>query len=299
MSSQEREVDMATQAAVRARRLGALHRGPGVLVLPNAWDLASAVLIAGVPGVRAIATTSAGVAAAGGRPDGEEIALADLLAVVRQVAGAVDVPVSVDLEAGYGAEPADVARSVAAVIEAGAVGVNLEDGEVTGPGLDDPGRHAEKIAAAREAADRAGVPLVINARTDTYWRDTNDDRFAGTVARLRRYLAAGADCLFVPGYPDPRQPPDTQRAHIADLVAAVDGAPVNLLSRTGLPTVAELADLGIRRLSVGSGLYRLALAAARNALRDLLDRGDPAALATADELPYAELAKLLRGKLLT
>jgi 2-methylisocitrate lyase-like PEP mutase family enzyme len=280
-----------------AAQFARLHRGPGVLVLPNAWDLASAVLLEQLPGVRALGTTSAGLAGASGKPDGEEVSLDQVLGVVRQITAAVSVPVTVDFEAGYGAGPAEVARSVAAVLEAGAAGINLEDGSVGGPGLDDAGLHAEKVAAAREAANRATVPLVVNARTDTYWRSVGEpaDRLRETIRRLGRYRQAGADCVFVPGFPAAGLPAAEQRAAIAELVAALDGMPINLLARRDLLPVAELAELGIRRMSVGSGLYRLGLAAVRAAMRELLLSGDPAALATADELPYPELAKLLGG----
>ena len=276
-----------------AARLKQLHEGPEVLVLPNAWDLPSALLLADLPEVRAIGTTSAGLAAAAGRPDGEEVTLDQVLAVVAPITAALAIPVTVDLEAGYGAEPAQVSRSIAAVVAAGAAGVNLEDGSVGGPGLDAADRHAAKIAAAREA----GGPLVLNARTDTYWRSTGEpgERFAETVRRLRAYRAAGADCLFVPGFPTPGLPADRQREAIRELVGELDGAPINLLARADLLPVGELAELGIRRLSMGSGLYRLGLAAVRSAMGELLRSGRPAALATADELPYPELAKLLGG----
>ena len=296
-----------------ARRLRELHQGPDVLVLANAWDAGSAALLAALPGVRALATTSAGVAAAHGVPDGELLALDHTLALVARICRTVDVPVSVDLEAGYGNGPEDVADSVASVIEAGAAGVNLEDGD---PAREDrllsPSEHAERISAARSAADQLDTPIVVNARTDVYWRGIGapDDRLAETARRLRLYADAGADCLFVPGFPKNAalgtgagagtasgaaagMDPERQREMIGDLVARLDGVPLNLLAgSTDLP-VHELRALGIRRLSVGSALYRLGMAAVCEAMRELLNSGRQEALAGAQRLTYTGLARML------
>lgn len=292
-----------------ARRLRELHQGPDVLVLANAWDAGSAALLAALPGVRALATTSAGVAAAHGVPDGELLALDHTLALVARICRTVDVPVSVDLEAGYGNRPEDVADSVASVIEAGAAGVNLEDGD---PAREDrllpPSEHAERISAACSAADQLDTPIVVNARTDVYWRGIGapDDRLAETARRLRLYADAGADCLFVPGFPrnaasatgagaaaGARTGPQRQREMIGDLVAHLDGVPLNLLAgSTDLP-VHELRALGVRRLSVGSALYRLGMAAVCEAMGELLNSGRQEALAGAQRLTYAELARTL------
>jgi 2-methylisocitrate lyase-like PEP mutase family enzyme len=281
--------------ADRARLLRELHDGPDVLVLPNAWDAGSAVLLAGLPGVRAIGTTSAGLAAAQGLPDGERLPLDQLLAVVGQLTRSVDVPVTVDLESGYGRTAEDVVDSVISLIELGAAGVNVEDGLPAGPGLAPVAAHAERVAAARAAGAETGVPLVVNARTDVFWRSTGEpgDRFDEAVRRLLAYRDAGADCLFLPGFPAADTPPEQLRTRIRELTAALDGAPVNVLAAPHLPPAAELRTLGVRRLSVGSALYRLAMSAALTAGTALLDTGDPAVLAPAADLPYARLAELL------
>lgn len=280
----------------RARAFAAMHAGPGLLVLPNAWDAGSAALLAAVPGVMALATTSAGVAAAHGVPDGELLALDHLLAGVALITRAVSLPVSVDLESGYGNTPAEVADSVASVIDAGAVGVNIEDGVQGRPAelLPDEA-HAARVAAARSAAGHLGVPIVVNARTDVYWRRIGppDTRFAHTVYRLRSYVEAGADCVFVPGFPGPDVPIDEARERIAALVGELDGTPLNLLASQSLPPLNELAELGVRRLSVGSALYRLAMAAMRDATAELLRTGGLDALAGADNLRYEELYDLV------
>lgn len=283
------------ETAARAERFRRMHQGPEVLVLPNVWDAGSAVLLGALPRVRAVGTTSAGMAAAHGVPDGERMAFDALLGALSRITRAVRVPVSVDLEAGYGRTPQEVADSVASVIEFGAAGVNLEDGRPDAGGLLDPGDHAERVAAARAAADRAGVPLVVNARTDTYWRADGPAhlRFGETVRRLNLYHEAGADCLFVPGFPEPGSTPDAQRAAVAALVAAVDGMPLNLLGRSDLLPVGELHRLGVRRLSVGSALYRLAMSSARDAMEDLLDSGEQDALGAAERLPYGDLSASL------
>jgi len=279
-----------------ARRFAGMHAGPGVLVLPNAWDAGSAALLARVPMVRALGTTSAGMAAGYGLPDGELLSLDQLLAAITQLIRAVALPVTVDLEAGYGSTSDEVADSVASVIDAGAVGVNLEDGL---PGQPDQLRseeeHAARIAAARSAAGQLGVPIVVNARTDVYWRRIGrpDCRLAHAVYRLRSYAEAGADCVFVPGFPGPDVPDRQARDLIAELVGELAGTPLNLLADPSLPPVDVLAELGVRRLSMGSRLYRLAMAAVRDAAADLLTTGQSAALAAAENLSYAELLDVL------
>lgn len=210
-------------------------------MLPNAWDVASALAVERA-GARAVATSSGAVAAVLGYPDGEQIPAAEMLDMVGRIAAAVELPVTADLEAGYG----DPAATAQAAWEAGAVGMNLEDGG------GDPGAHAERVAAVR-----AAVPeLVVNARVDT--TEVED-----VVARATRYLEAGADCVY---------PIFVTADAIPELVRRIPG-PVNVLARPGSPSVAELAALGVRRISVGSGLHRASLAFAETAARQLLERG--------------------------
>jgi 2-methylisocitrate lyase-like PEP mutase family enzyme len=240
--------DRSDQRA-KAERLRELHRAPPILVLPNAWDAASAAAFAALEGCRAIATSSAAIAEAHGYPDGERIPRDEMLAAVARIARAVELPVTADLEAGYG-DPAGTAQ---AAIEAGAVGLNLEDG------LGPVEEHATRIRAVRAVAESAGVPLVINARTDVFLR--GDGNVEEAIGRGNAYLAAGADCVF------PIMVSDA--AAIRRLAAEIRG-PINVLHRPDVPPVAELERLGVVRVSTGSGLARIALAAAERAARELL-----------------------------
>jgi 2-methylisocitrate lyase-like PEP mutase family enzyme len=194
-----------------------------------------------------VATTSGGVAWALGYPDGERTPWPEVVAATARIVGAVRVPVTADIEAGYGGTPAEVAGSVRDIIGSGAVGFNLEDGT---PHPDMPVRPIEeaaaRIRAAREAADAAGVPAVINARIDLYLKNVGDpgSRFDATVQRAKAYLAAGADCVYPFGAIDM----DT----VARLVKAI-GAPINIAARAGTPPAAELQRLGVARVSIASG----------------------------------------------
>ena len=265
--------------AARFRQLHAPGADP-ILVLPNAWDAMSARLVEEA-GAHAVATTSAGISWALGRPDGEGLTREAMLAAVRVITDAVRVPVTVDAERGYGAgTPEDVAETARGVIAAGAVGLNLEDA----PGRDGAPilaaeEQAARIAAARAAAAAAGVDLFINARTDTYLRKVGADaeRFDETVRRARAYTAAGADGVFVPGVADA----DTIRR-----LAAAVGAPLNVIGGPGVPSVPELRALGVARVSVGPGLARSVMAHIRRAATEVLGAGTYDALR--DQIPSPE-----------
>ena len=276
---------MSTPKA-KAERFLALHSGPEVLVLANAWDVASAAIVAAA-GFPAIATTSAGVAFSLGYPDGERIGRDEMLAVVRRIAAAVELPVTADMEAGYGREPKRVAETVRLTIEAGAVGANIED-STPGPAhaLIDMSLAVERIRAAREAADRAGIAFVVNARTDPYMIGGAKDSaaFDEAVKRANAYRAAGARCLFVPGVADAEI--------IARLVKAIDG-PLNVLAGPKAPPVPALKALGVRRVSVGSGLSRATLALVRRAAQEL--RGTGTYGFAQDAIPHAEMNRLFGG----
>ncbi len=252
--------------AVKADALRGLHAAPDILVLPNAWDPGSARIFAQA-GFPAIATTSSGIAHAHGLPDGQRIHRDVMLAAVDRIVSAVNVPVTADLEAGYGETPEDIANTVQAAIRVGAVGCNLED-STRNPEhpLVDVSRAAERFTAARAGAAAAGVPMVINARTDVYLLgDAFDgDPFRETVARAAAYREAGADCIFVPGVRD--------SGVIAELVRAID-APVNILAGPGSPSVAELHALGVARVSIGGSLMRAALTLIRRAAAELRTDG--------------------------
>ncbi len=273
---------MSADRAARAETLLALHRAPEILVLANAWDVASARIFARLPACRALATTSAGIAAALGYPDGELVPPEEMLAVVARIAGSVELPVTADLEAGYG----DAAAVAEAALEAGAVGLNLEDGtgEADGP-LVEPERHAAAIRAVRAVADGAGIPLVINARVDVYIARAGEPeaRFDEVLRRAAIYLDAGADCIFVPAVAD--------TGTIGRLVTAID-APLNILAGAGTPPIAELERLGVARVSVGSGPMRATLGLVERIAHELLEEGIYTAF-TEQALPFTELEPLL------
>jgi 2-methylisocitrate lyase-like PEP mutase family enzyme len=264
----------AAEQAQQAERFRNMHRGPSLLLLPNAWDALSARIFAAT-GFAAIATTSGGVSWAIGYADGEAAPWEEVVTATCRIVRAVNVPVTADIEAGFGDTPDAVGKSVGEIIAAGAVGVNLEDGT---PQAAAPIRTiadgAERIRAAREAARSAGVPIVINARTDLYLRNIGDPaaRFDETVARGRAYIAAGADCF----YPITLHDPDT----IGLLVKAV-AAPININVRAGLPGVAELEALGVSRVSTASQIALMAAAATRQIAEQIKTTGRFDALAPA------------------
>ncbi|MFD7001181.1 isocitrate lyase/phosphoenolpyruvate mutase family protein [Streptomyces mirabilis] len=272
----------------------ALHIPGRPLVLPNAWDTASARLVEEA-GAAAVATTSAGLAWDLGTADGDRLDRDRALGAVARVAAAVRVPVSADIESGYAKDAAGVGDTIRAVLAAGAVGVNIEDALYGGEGDDgegvgDGGRgplrpvaeQAERIAAARAAADAAGVPLFVNARIDTVLRGAGG--VEETLERAAAFLAAGADGIFVPGAVDP--------GTVKSLVAGVEG-PLNVLVGPGAPSVAELAALGVARISTGSSIAQAAHAVVRRAARELLSAGTYESLTGG--LDYAELNTLLGG----
>lgn len=260
--------------AVRFREL---HVPGTPLALANAWDAASARVVAAT-GAPAVATTSAGVAWGLGAADGDRLDRDSAIELIRRVAGAVEVPVSADIESGFAADPDGVAATVAAVLQAGAVGINIEDG------IRDPAEHAERIAAARRAADAAGIPLYINARTDVFLFGLGapETRLAETLARAERYLEAGASGVFVPGVAAPET--------IAVLAKDIP-APVNILVGPGAPTVGELAELGVARVSLGSAVAEAAYGLVRRAAEELAASGTYTSVAQA--IDYGELNKLM------
>jgi 2-methylisocitrate lyase-like PEP mutase family enzyme len=258
------------------------HRGPGVLVLPNAWDVASARIFedAGFP---AIATTSAGIAFSLGYPDGQRIPREEMFARIARIARAVKVPLTADVEAGYGSTAEDTASTVRELVHAGAVGMNLEDAS------GDPNRPlielviaADKIAAVRGAAAKLQVPLVINARTDVYLLPAGDpdDQYSEALRRLIAYRDAGADCVFAPGLKDAET--------IARMVKDVQ-CPLNILAGPGTPPIPELETLGVARASLGSGPMRATLGLLRR-MAEELKTGTYSALDGA--VPYAEVNKM-------
>jgi 2-methylisocitrate lyase-like PEP mutase family enzyme len=249
----------------RAASLRALHES-GVLVLPNAWDAGSAALIAQA-GAKAIATTSGGVSWSLGRPDGHGLTREEMVEAVRRIVAAVDVPVTADIEGGYGESPKDVAKTVEAIVEVGAVGVNIEDSKAPGGPLFDTADQAERLRAARAAAVKAGLPdLVINVRTDVFLFGVGEEsgRLDDVIARTEVYAEAGADSLFVPGLID--------LDALGTLVKA-SPLPVNVMTWPGAPTIAEFEAVGVRRVSLGTALSQAAYSLAHRAAAELLSTG--------------------------
>jgi 2-methylisocitrate lyase-like PEP mutase family enzyme len=266
--------------AQKAKEFLQLHYRPEILVLPNVWDVASARIVesAGFP---AIATSSAAIANSLGYPDGEHISRDEMLAVAARIAAKVRIPVSADLEAGYG----DVRKTSRALVEAGAVGLNFEDGtEDPAEPLAGIEEQVDKIKQIRRAGDNLGVHIVINARTDVYLAQVGEpaSRFEHAVVRLKAYRQAGADCLFATGIED--------RETIGRLVKAVDG-PLNVLAGPRTPPVAELERLGVARVSFGSWPARASLGFFRQFLGELRERGTFSGLGDL-AIPFAEMNKL-------
>jgi 2-methylisocitrate lyase-like PEP mutase family enzyme len=261
-----------TQKA-KAEKLRALHAA-GVLVLPNAWDAGSAAMIA-LAGAQAIATTSGGIAWSVGRHDGQGLTRAEMIQRIREIVAAVTIPVTADIEGGYGPAPEDVALTAEAVIAAGAVGVNIEDSHAPGGPLFGPAEQAERIHAARAASASAGLPgLFINARTDVflYGIGAPQARLDHVLARSSAYAKAGADCLFVPGLTDLQ--PITELTEASPL-------PVNVMAGPGAPLVAELASAGVRRVSIGTAITQAAYTLAKRTATKLLTTGSYAELEVA------------------
>jgi 2-methylisocitrate lyase-like PEP mutase family enzyme len=275
--------------AEKAEKLRKLHHGPRILALPNAWDVVSARILEEV-GHPAIATSSAATAFSLGYPDGQSISRREMLDAVARITRAVRVPVTADLESGYGKTPEEIADFTKAMVASGAVGLNFED--VTG---DDESTHVElglqvqKIRAIRETAAALGVPVVINARSDIYLMPIGPEttRFQRTVERLHAYRDAGADCLFVPGLCD--------REIIAKLVEAVD-APLNILASAGCPSLEDLEKMGVARVSAGSSAMRAAMGAFQRVAKDWLAHGSYDSLHQVTA-PYAELNQMMARRL--
>jgi len=277
-------MDIRKQAE-KAEKFRKLHHGPRMLLLPNAWDVASARILEET-GFPAVATSSAGVAASLGYPDGQRISRREMLGMVERIARVVRIPVTADLEAGYGKTVEDMAGLVKEIVAAGAVGLNFED--VTG---DDESSHVDlalqvkKIRALRDVSASLGVPLVINARTDIYLMPIGEaaTRFERTVERLRGYREAGADCLFAPGVSDK----DT----IGNLVKAL-AAPLNILVSPGCPSLVELEQIGVARVSAGSAVMRAAMGAVQRVAKDWMARGTYDSLFQG-AVPYPELQRMM------
>jgi len=280
-------MDVRKQAQ-KAEQFRKLHHGPRLLFLPNAWDVVSARILEEC-GHPAIATSSAAVAFSLGYPDGQHISRDEMLEVAGRIARAVEIPVTADLEAGYGTTVKDMVETVKAAIAAGVIGMNLEDitGDDESSFVDLP-LQVEKIRAICETAKSLGVSFVLNARTDIYLMPIGPEatRFERTVERLRAYRDAGATCLFAPGL--------YHRETIAKLVKAVE-APINILANPACPPMAELENIGVARVTAGSGIMRAALGLVRRIGKDMLESRSCEML-FAGAIPHAELNRLMQRR---
>jgi 2-methylisocitrate lyase-like PEP mutase family enzyme len=258
--------------------IGEFHRlhAAGCFVIPNPWDIGSARVLAQL-GFKALATTSSGFAWSQGRPD-NGVSLDDAIEHFRTIAGSVDIPVNGDFEGGFAIEPAGVAANVARAIGTGLAGISIEDstGDAAAP-LFDFDLSVERIRAARQAIDQSGLRTVLTGRSEGFIVGRPD--LNETIRRLVAYAEAGADCLYPPGI----------RSHdeIAAVVRAVAPKPVNILVGADFATVAELAALGVRRISVGGALARAAWTGFLNAASEIAERGTFKRLGEA--VPFADL----------
>ena len=279
-------MDMERQKA-KANAFRAMHRGGSILRLPNAWDVASARVFEEA-GFGAIATTSAGIAFTQGYPDGQRISRQEMLAVVRRIAGAVKVPVTADVEAGYGERPEDAVQTAREVAGTGAVGMNLEDatGDPQRPLLDLT-LQVERVKAVRETF---GELMVLNARTDVYLLqlEAPEKRYDAALRRLAAYRDAGADCVFVPGLGDA----ETIGRMVKDLQC-----PVNILGGPGSLPVPELERIGVARVSVGSGAMRATLGLVRRMADALKRSGSYETLEGA--ISYADVNRMMESGMKT
>jgi 2-methylisocitrate lyase-like PEP mutase family enzyme len=271
----------------RGIRFRELHTTDAIFLMPNAWDAGSALMLASL-GFPAIATTSAGVAFSLGFPDQEAaVSRETMLERVGSIAAAIQLPVSADLQSGYGTTPEEVGSTIESAIRAGVVGANVEDHS------GNPGQpllsleHAVlRIRGARRLADASGVPFVLTARTDAFLA-TVSEPFAVAVERCNAYREAGADCLFVPGASDPRT--------IAALVREIDGPLTVVMGLTGSPlTVSQLGSLGVRRVTIGGSLARATYGLIRKAAAEMAEFGT--FTYAAQQIPDAELNRFFAGQ---
>ncbi len=254
----------------KAERFLKFHQDKEILVLLNSWDIGSSKLIEGC-GYKAIATTSMGIAASLGYPDSQVIQLSEMIEAIRGIVNGVQVPVTVDIEAGYGNNISEIIESVKKIIETGIVGINIEDSIDLNPVLIDEMEFCERISAIRALSDSLGFHLVINTRTDSFYTSSGSTRekLSESIKRGNKYREAGADCIFVQ--------PVWEKETISTLVKEIN-APINILSNPGIgaglpPSVHELQDLGVARLSLGSSMMKATLALIKKVADELSEKG--------------------------
>ncbi len=274
----EQQIEMAKSFLAR-------HRRAPILLVPNAWDVLSARLFVAA-GFDALATTSGGVAWALGYPDGEIAPWSEVVAATKRMVDIAQVPVSADIERGYGETPAEVGDHVAEIIRAGVVGINLED-SLHGTMMRTEDAVA-RLRAARDAARNEGVPIVLNARCDIYQVHHGEEstRFAATVERCKAYLAAGADCVYPFGLREPKI--------IAELVKAID-APLNVTGRPGMPDAAAFERMGVARITIASAPTLVVMSAIQKLAQELRTTGKFDMLAATMRRPEAQNLFVRKG----
>lgn len=279
---------MSDQSRIEKYRIfQQLHSKQLPFVLPNAWDASSARVFE-ERGFKAIGTTSAGIAMSLGYSDGENISFKRMLEVVKMIVHSVNIPVSADIEAGYGMSVEEVVENVRQLIFAGVVGINLED--ATG-NLDDPildtSLHAEKIAAIRKLSQSLDMPLFLNARTDLYCLNIGDseNRLQSVIVRARDYQKAGADCIFIPG---------VQNIETIKMLRQEISCSINLLVSTAMPTLEELSKAGIERVSTGSAPFRATITLLRKMSEDVIFHGNFQRM-NDEVISYAEITEMLKS----
>lgn len=259
-----------------------LHRAPEVLILPNAWDVASERIFE-LEGFKAIGTTSAGISATLGYADGQRMSLGENMAVVQRIANSTALPVSADIEAGYATSIEGTVKAARAVLSVGAVGLNLEDstGDPTSPFFD-RALQQDRIRAIREMAAATGIHLVINARTDVYLVEgESTQRLQHAIDRGNAYREAGADCIFVPDVGG------LDKKAMAVLVKEID-APINIVAGATIPPIRELQDMGVSRVSVGPRPMRAVLSFLRKIAKELMTTGTYERM-TGSSISYSEV----------
>jgi 2-methylisocitrate lyase-like PEP mutase family enzyme len=274
----------------KAEEFRTLHQTKGILVLPNAWDVPSARVFedAGFP---AIATSSAALSVSLGYPDGEKIGKDELFSVVKKIAATISIPLSADIESGFGFDIDQLSDTIRRVIDAGAVGINIEDiFNFDQKTLLPTEKQVERIRRIRKVSDSLCIPLVINARTDAYRFGAGDEKskLEEAIRRERAYEAAGADCLYPMGL--------TDKERITTFVKAVD-KPVNIMARKGAPTIPELDKIGVKRLSLGPAAMYASIGLLRRIAQELKQNGTYDTLLTG-AITFDELNALAKPKTL-
>ena len=277
---------MNQKKLTKSKNFHELHTQSTTFVLPNAWDAISAKTFE-QSGFQAIGTTSAGIAMSLGYADGQNMPFEKLIDTISTISNAVDIPVSADIEAGYGFTIEEIVNNVKQVIDAGAIGINIEDGtgNVEEP-LHDLTIQTENIEAIRDLSDSLSMSLFINARTDLYWANVGapEKRFEEALKRAKAYVEAGANCIFIPGLTDL----ETIKKFRKEI-----SVPINLLAHSELPSLSDLSAIGIERVSCGSGPFRATVTHLKSISEEIFNTQSFDKM-TKNVLSYADVAAMIK-----